>query len=58
MRSNASVVIRKKASSPYVPLHVVALALEPFAEGVGHFLFVFDDENSHRLKGIRLVRMN
>ena len=27
--------------------HVVVLALEPFAESVGDFLFVFDDEHAH-----------
>ena len=26
---------------------VELLALEPFAEGVGHLLFVFDDEHAH-----------
>ena len=26
---------------------VVAFAFEPFAQGVGHFQFVFDDEHSH-----------
>ena len=28
--------------------HVVPFIFEPFAQGVGHFLFVLDDQDSHQ----------
>ena len=48
MTSNVSVLTRKNAPSPVrSTIDLVRLALEPFAQGVGDLLFVFDDEHPH-----------